>query len=383
MEQALVKGNGAVIQREEFGVSQLQVVKETAATAVAAREKAAVEARYIMAMNRPRNIEYARQQLLKACDNKTFALSSWYKIPNRGEGFTIRFAEEALRCFGNVFPETMTVYENEQLRMLRITVTDLESNLSYSSEIIIQKTIERKNSQGRAVIGERLNSSGEKVFIVEATDAEVFLKQNILRSKAIRTDGLRLIPSWLKDEAKQHIFEAAQKEIKGDLDGARRKLIDSFAEIGVKVPDLEAYLFHTTERMDPKEVSDLRSIWVAVTNGETSWAEIIESRKPSDAEKTGSKKAATNVAEEKLAEIHKETAAAKTAAAIDLEDFPDISEMKDGQEVKVKGKFYAFDAERSAFVLAEVASIPEEKEEPAQTGANRGFAFGSKKGTGK
>jgi len=329
---------GAIVQRQEFGATELQVVKETAAAAVAAREKAAVEARYVMALRQPRNIEYARQQLLKACDNKSFASSSWYKIPNKGEGFTIRFAEEALRCFGNVYPETMTVYENEQIRMIRVTVTDLESNLSYSSEVIIQKAVERQNVKpGQVVLGERINSYGKKVFLVEATEDEVTVKQNALRSKALRTDGLRLIPSWLKEEAKQRIFETMSHEIKEDLDGAKRKMIDSFAELGVKVPDLEAYLAHSIERVTPKEVSDLKKIWVAVANNEASWAEVLESRQPSEEEKHGSKEAAQKVAEDKL-----------KAAGVTVESKP-----ADEQ--------------------------PAESEPEAPKGQTRGFSFGGKK----
>lgn len=321
-ETGLTRANGgATVQREEFGATELQTIQETASTAVAAREKAAVEARYIVAMRRPRSLEKVRQDLLKACSNHDFAESSWFVIPNRGEGFTIRFAEEALRCMGNVYPETMTVYENAQLRMIRSTVTDLESNTTYSSEIIVQKTIERKNlKKGQQALGERINSYGDKVYIVEATDDEVTVKQNSAKSKAIRTDGLRLIPSWIKEEAKRAIFATMEGKAKADPDAEKRKLIDSFAEYGVKVPDLEQYLGHTIEKIVPKEIVDLRKVYVAVVNGDVSWVELMEECPPSEEEQHGSVEAAQKVAEEKLAKIREETGQAKATAEVKAEE---------------------------------------------------------------
>lgn len=343
MGTQLTKFGGADVAREEFGATQIEVVRETAAAAVAAREKAAVEARYIVAMRKPRNIEYARQQLLKACDNKYFAASAWFDLTrhNRGEGFTIRFAEEALRCFGNVYPETSTVYENAEIRMIRVTVTDLESNLSYSSEIIVQKTVERKQlRKGQKALSERVNSYGDTVYIVEATDDEITVKQNAALSKAIRTNGLRLIPSWLKEEAKRRIVETMHAEVKQDIDAAKRRVIDSFVELGVKVPDLEAYLGHGMEHITPKGVTDLRQIYTAIKDGDLSWAEVMDSRQPAEEEKHGSKEAAQKVAEEKLRK-------AKEA-----------QQPKEGQPGP------------------EDEPEPDAKAEHTQRGQNRGFSFG-------
>lgn len=310
--EVAIRQSDAAVQRQEFGATELAVIPETAATAVAAREKAAVEARYIMAMNRPRSVERARQQILHACGKKYFAESAWFQIPNRGEGFTIRFAEEALRCFGNVYPETMIVFENQQIRMIRVNVTDLEANLSYSSEVIIEKTVERSNSTGRTVLGERTNSGGKKVFIVEATEDEITVKQNSALSKAIRTNGLRLIPSWITEEAKKTIFATMRGQVKADLAGERRKMIDAFAELGITVSHLEQYFGKPMDQTTPDEVISTRSIWTALKDGETNWDAVMEERQPSPEEKHGSKQAAQDVAEEKLRKIREETAQQRT-----------------------------------------------------------------------
>src|SRR5690349_15619824 len=57
---------GEVI-REEFGADQIERRGETASVAIAAREKAAVEARYVVAMRNPRDVDNFRVRLLKEC----------------------------------------------------------------------------------------------------------------------------------------------------------------------------------------------------------------------------------------------------------------------------------------------------------------------------
>lgn len=344
------------VTREEFGATQLEVVRETAAAAVAAREKAAVEARYIVAMRQRRKIEITRQELLKSCRHPDFAEAAWYKRPagraknkktgqwedTYAEGFSIRFAEEALRCFGNVYPEMSVVFESDDTRIVRVTVTDLEANLPYSTEIVIRKQVERKKlKEGQVAVGQRINSSGDPVFIVEATDDEILSKQNALRSKSIRTDGLRLIPAWLKAECKREIFEAMEGQVKNDPDAAKRRIIDSFSALGITVTDIEEYLGHQIERIAPKEIVDLRTLYTALKDNEISWDEAMESRSPSPEERSGSKEAAQKVAEEKLRKA------------------------KEGQPAK--------EAE------AESESEPNAKAEHTQRGQNRGFSFGGGK----
>ena len=72
-------------------------VVETTAGALAAQAKAAVEARYIMAMQRPRDWDQVRLSLLKECDRTNFAEVAIYRKPvGQGiEGPSIRFAEAA------------------------------------------------------------------------------------------------------------------------------------------------------------------------------------------------------------------------------------------------------------------------------------------------
>lgn len=320
----------ATIQREEFSGTELEIRPETAAAAVAAREKAAVEARYIVALRRPRDMETVRVRLLKECDRPGFAEVARYKKPTGGkfiEGPSIRFAEAALRCLGNVYPEQSIVFEDDQQRIVRVTVTDLESNLSYASEVLVKKTVERREPKGE-VISERVNSTGKKVYLLYATDDEVQNKQNALISKALRNSGLRLLPGDVVEECMERVLATQRVKDKEDPDAAKRKLVDAFFSLGIEPADLQAYLGHSLDRVEPIELADLRSIYATIRDGEATWDAVMEARGT-----TGSAAEAKKVAEEKIARMKKEAPpkaappteeemAAATKAAVEGEQKP-------------------------------------------------------------
>src|ERR1051325_11866299 len=87
-------------------------IAETASRAVAAREEAAVKARYIMALERPRDLDLVRQRLLKECERPGFAQVAIYAKPvgeKKVRGLSIRFAEAAIRNFTNVLTEVNVI----------------------------------------------------------------------------------------------------------------------------------------------------------------------------------------------------------------------------------------------------------------------------------
>lgn len=271
---------------------ELAVQNETAGTAAAAQAKALVEARYIMALRRPRNDEQVRQKLLKECQRPSFAGVAIYRKPiGQGiEGPSIRFAEAALRMMGNITIDTMTVYDDREKRIVRVTVTDLEANLPYAQDVTIEKTVERRQAKkGDEVLRTRQNKQGDLVYILAATDDEILNKQNALLSKAIRTQGLRLVPGDLIDEALYIVRQTRKTEDAQDPDAAKRKLFDAFNEQGVNASDLSAWLGHAGEKLTEKERSDLRGIYAALRDGETTWREVMD-------EKTGSSQEGTHKA---------------------------------------------------------------------------------------
>ncbi len=274
----------ALATTQEFGSSsQTHAVVETASTAIAAQSKAMVESRYVMAMRNPRNWDAVRQDLIKECRRPSFAnnKSAFYVKPiGQGvEGLGIRFVEVALRCMKNVLVETTMIFEDDQKEVHRVSVTDLEANITYPLDVRVSKTVERsKAMDDGSYISVRKNSYGKNVYTVPANDDDLLNKRGALISKAIRTIGLRIIPGDLCDEAEAIIKKIRLDDAAKDPDAERRRIVDAFSEIGVTAIDLNTYLGHDLGKCSPVEIVSLRGIYGAIKDGEATWKTVMENK---------------------------------------------------------------------------------------------------------
>ena len=264
-----------------------QSASESAALAMAAQQKAVVEARYKMALARPRDLDSVRQNMLKDARRPSFASVAIYHKPvGKGiEGPSIRFVEAAIRNMTNILTETSTISEDEERRVIRVAVSDLETNTYFSQDVTVTKTVERsKLPQGEKPIRVRTNSYGKPVYILHGTDDDILNKQNSLISKAVRTLGLRLIPGDLVDEALYYVRQTMAKQDAADPDAAKNRIIDAFAQLGVPVESLKDFLGHELSSIDPAELQLLRSTYSAIKDGETTWKAVMDDKAEKEAE---------------------------------------------------------------------------------------------------
>jgi hypothetical protein len=270
--------------------TQNHTVHETAGAAAASHAKAIVEARYTVAINRPRDIDQVRQALLKECARPRFAEKARYNKPI-GKGIvgpSIRFAEAAVRCMTNIVIEESTIYDDEDKQIVQVTATDLESNVPYSTSVTVEKTVERsKVDDGDVVISQRKNSFGKTVYIRKATSEEVLDKKNALLSKAIRTIALRLVPGDIIDECMDAVIDTQRKSDAKDPDAAKRKLIDAFAALKIPVAQLKKYCGGDLDMLDAKDISELRAHYETIKEGETTWKAVMEAKFPESVVRSG------------------------------------------------------------------------------------------------
>ena len=267
--------------REGFGEVQQSRPAETASTAVAEQAKSRIQARYIVAMQRPRSWDDVRVRLLRECDRPGFADCAIYHKPiGKGvEGPSIRFAEAAIRCMTNVDPESYVVYDDDAKRIMRVSVTDLEGNVTYSKDVVIDKTVEHSTlKQGETALGVRTNSKGKTTYLVDATEDDLLNKQNAIESKALRVLALRHLPGDIMDECIRRIYETRKNRDAQDPDAAKKKIVDGFASLNVMPSELERYLGHDVGVASPAELNELRGVFAAIRDGEASWTSAIEHR---------------------------------------------------------------------------------------------------------
>lgn len=276
--------------REEFSAREaIQTIPETASTAMAAQAKAMVEARYIMALRTPRNWDEVRQKIIRECNRFSFAdnKSVYYVKPigDGVEGLGIRFVETAIRHMGNVLVESTMIFEDDNKEIHRVTVGDLEGNTTYWTDVIATKTVERSRPlDDGSYISVRKNSRNKNVYTVPANDDDMLTKRGALISKSIRSQGERLIPGDIKDEAISIIKAVRLAKINKDPEGERKRIADAFIEIGVKVRDLQDYLGHTLDTCSPAELVSLRGIYGAIRDGEATWKSVMDNAQEKSAE---------------------------------------------------------------------------------------------------
>ena len=278
-----IVGNEVTV-REEFGASETKGAESTPmGIALAARAKATVEARYIAAWNRPRNWDQVRTDILKECKRPGFAhnKSAFYNKPigDGVEGLGIRFVEVAIRCIRNLSCETEMIFQDQLQEVHQVTITDFESNVPYALQVVVPRTVERaKPMDDGSYLSVRTNSRGKKTYTVPATEDDMLNKRGAYLSKAIRTQGLRLIPGDIQDEAEAIIKAIRRDEAARDPSATRKAIVDSFAEIGVSATMLVEYLEHPLDQCSPDEMVRLRGIFGAISEGEASWVQVMENR---------------------------------------------------------------------------------------------------------
>ena len=257
---------------------------DPAVVASAESAKARIQAAYIMALNRPRNEDRARLAILQSCKRFQFAERVEYAKPVGGgkfiQGPTIRFAETAIRLWGNIDCQNEVVYEDDKVRRIRVTVTDLETNSTHSKEISVSKRVERSSDKGREVVGKRINSYGNTVYIVVATDEEMQQKVDSAVSKALRNEGLRLIPSDIIDEAIATARWTLSQRDNQDPERARRNLIDAFYALGVMPEDIAKIIGHDIKVITDNDTQQLRSIYASLKSGEAKISDFLPSDNP-------------------------------------------------------------------------------------------------------
>jgi hypothetical protein len=324
VEQRQENGAGtAIAKRDQLGNAELTRTGETAAVAQAHQGAEMVRARFTLAIARPRQMAVVRERALDECQRPRFAQVARYRVPRGGatiEGWSIRAAEALGRIFGNIDVSVRVIADDTSKRILQVTAIDLESNFTTSAEVTVAKTIERKQLRnGQTAIATRIGGDGNTLFIIEASDDDLLVKQNALISKARRNCILQLIPGDLLDEMLEVVKETQRQGDKAeDPTEARKKLADAFLGIGIKAPLLAEYVqARWSKRIDllsPDEIGELREVFVALRDKETTWKEVMAGVVP-DAEIADEKKTSASAPPKTTADLKaREKAKSKTAA---------------------------------------------------------------------
>lgn len=255
---------------------------------------AKIQARYVMALQRPRDlVKEVEPKIAELCSRKEFALTAKYNVVVGGHwengkwikdydiDLNIRAAEQLMVCHRNIMSEVNTVYEDDILRRVSFEMTDLETGVTHRDEFTIYKTQERKKlKKDQDALGTRTNSNDELVYIVKCTHDDVQKKQNAQVSRKMRKMFFRLFPADLKIKARKWIDETIQKDVKKNINDERAKITTSFAKHGVTGDDLESFIGEKLSRFNPEDIVKLREIWQSLEDGISHWSDYVTVEEP-------------------------------------------------------------------------------------------------------
>lgn len=293
MKDEIIQANaGKTIEVREGFSEETAVSSDTAPAAAAAKAKAEVEAAYVVAWKRPRDIDVFRLRVIKDCRRPGFAETALYhrpvgreKDPATGEwrdafavNFSIRFIESALENFEHVAISSHITYEDKTRALLTVKVTDLFRNVSYSTDAMLEKIVERREiKKGRTALGVRENSYGDTVYLVEATKDEFRNVVGAERSKLIRDNGQRLLPRDVLEEARAEIDKTVGDENAKDPDSAKKKVLDRFSAIGISPVMLKEYLGadQPIEAMTIEGLKQMGLLYNGLKEGQFTWPDVM------------------------------------------------------------------------------------------------------------
>jgi hypothetical protein len=276
---------GTVAVRESFDVKEVMSGTDLS-TGVGFKTQ--LEAAMVLADRKPRRIDVFRLRMLEDCKDPIFAEAALYNKPvgkkkNPVTGtweeqfavnFSVRFIEAALQAFGNFRVFEWLTYEDDKRARIHVAVIDVEQNNGYGTDRMVEKVVERKNPQGRTIRGQRPNSFGDMVYLVDATADEFRNLYGAERSKLRRDNGQRILPFHILAQCREQIDKTVKDEHAKHPETVRDKLRDAFYSVGVSPQQLEDYLGHPLGQLNDAEMIALRAIYSGIKEGESTWADI-------------------------------------------------------------------------------------------------------------
>lgn len=218
------------------------------------RAIAEVQGQIIIAQRCPRSMALAMSDFLEACKSPEFAATAFYSVPNRGAGPSIRFAEEAARCYGNF------QYGHREL-----------SRSTGKSEIEVYAwDVQKNNRSTRQITVMHIRDKRGVVEGVPLTDqADIDNRIANVASKQMRGRILALLPKAMIAAGEA----MAKKTLAGGTDRPLSAKVTDMVQAfqiryGVNVAHLEAKIGHSLDNITIDEFADLRGVFNALNEGD-------------------------------------------------------------------------------------------------------------------
>lgn len=223
------------------------------------QERAIAEAQgqLTLAKRFPRDLIASHGELMSACKSRAFAEVAFYSVPNRGNGPSIRLAEEIARVYGNFQYGHRELSRDEGKSEVEVFAWDMEKNNRSIRQITVNHVLDTKN-------GPRT--------LTDQSDIDNRIAN--IASKQVRGRILALMPKWLVQDAIAECRRTLAGNNDEPLESRIRKMVQAFGKIGVTQKIIENWLGRSVGELTGEELVDLTGMYNAVKEG-ASAAEVF------------------------------------------------------------------------------------------------------------
>jgi hypothetical protein len=214
------------------------------------RAIAEAQGKQLLARKFPRSMTQAMADFMEACKIPEFAAVAFYAVPNRGSGPSIRFAEEAARCYGNFEFGHRELSRDKGRSVIEVYAWDTEKGNHSVRQLTVEHVVDTKN--------------GPKVL---RDQADIDNRIANVASKQMRGRILALLPKGLvmagQEACKRTLAGNSEKPISQRIND----MVQVFGRFGVTVKHLETKLGHSLDTTTVDELADLVGIFNALKEG--------------------------------------------------------------------------------------------------------------------
>jgi hypothetical protein len=266
------------VTRSQFG-DEVAIVSgsDVGAVSAIAREEAELKGAIVTARHFPRTEADAFARLMKSAKRPSFAAGARYSYQRGGTqvaGPSVKMAREAARCWGNIRYGLRLVSIDDKFVHVKGWALDLETNAYVEMEDKFERLIFRKRGGWQKPDERDLR--------------ELVNKRGAI---CVRNAILQVIPPDITDDAmrvvEETLIKAAKGEIEQDRDAAIRTIVVAFSNFGVKTDALVERLGHDLETITPAELTELRSIYTALNDGQAKVADYFKNGRETSADTAG------------------------------------------------------------------------------------------------
>lgn len=218
----------------------------------AAEVLAAVE----VAQRFPRDVQYARNQMIESCQQKYLAERAFYRFPRAGgavSGASVHLARELARCWGHIQYGIVELRRDDEFGQseMQAWAWDVQTNSRVSTTFIVPHLRDTKNGPSQ---------------LKELRD--VYENNANQGSRRVREMIFAILPPWFVAEAKDLCNAALNSG--GGVPLAQRiaNAIEKFSAIGVTLAQLETKVGSPNGRWTPQDAAQLGVIYQSIQRGE-------------------------------------------------------------------------------------------------------------------